>query len=1645
MAASITGTFKIIDRASGTMKKMEQQAVKTMAAIEGVGAASDKAGSKSSSNARNLEKTERVMRNVARESSSTSKAMREVSSGMDRVGGSSGGLINKLGRLGTGFAGVRAIMMTMKFAGMAVAITSLVQAVGVLAGGLTALVPALSAASAAIVAFPTVIGAAVQGLVAFKAAFSGMGAALKAGTALQQNAGKSALQMADQQRQAAQAIQQAQRGIVMSARDVRNSEEALVIANRNSRDSVRDLTQARRDARRELTDMTLAQQRAALGSKGADLSLRAARERLSQMATDPQVTQIEMEQQRLAVQEAVLGKKEARIGSRRARVDNRRTQAKGINGNDRVVQAMRGMQDAQRGIRNATEGVSDALYGQKQAFVQLADAQRAANRLTREGSSEQQAYNTAMDQLPPIAQRFARRLIGLKGTLDSVKASAANGLIPGMDRSLTSVLRGVPMVKRVMNRTGRELGDNVASGAARLTTPSRLGDLEGIGNQQASVLGKMVRGTTNLSEAMIDLLRAAEPFTDWLTTTVEGWTKYVEVQSRAGRDTGRTAAFFMRSRAALERFGRILSNLFGTLRAVMKAATPLGERLWDGAERATAGWERYAKSVEGSAKIQGWFNKLYAPLHELGQLTKDLLQAWARITVAPGFTQSIKTLRTAVPAIESLMMSLSGLGPSAVGVLAQMADLFSKMPFSPIKLVLDALTNMLRVLNLMMDVIPGFGAALSALITVAMIAKIGSYATKVRLIGAAWDLVKNKARAAMAAQLAADAAGGPGLPGGKGKGGSRLSRLASKALRYGPLRLAGGAGIAAVGAYGLGAAMDALPHEQALVNHRDANGDVTREGRLMQQNRGGAAAVGVAPQRLTAPAASPVTAATLAQGSASNVERAMSRIRRALSGAMGAGNVSQIRAWSAEMTSLGNKAGGGTRTKVMALVKELHRAETVTRGWNLSGAIRQQFSLVLTSGGVGVSRLMKTLDRLKPGARRRVASQMKAMAAEMVAKGVLPARAADALVGRVDKHLHHLDAVGVRRGRAAARAVFKGLDSVFGTGFADAQNARLHPPKPKPLAIRGARGLKNFQEAHNLTADGLLGPRTSDALKKANMVYKSDEELAAAAARRKRKKVNDANAASRRETKRHAEGARADVKRATDGQKKDVFSMLAQTSREVHLKNEDMRANTAAKWRKAHAVVRDESRGAQTEATRAFAKMLASATTGLMAVGQTKAQAAATLKGGKGPVKFWARGGRVPGHGLRDTVQIAPGNIAAPGELVVNRHTEQRVAQKYGVNLGAEVAGESRPHHAAMHAKGGRVAGVTGALSSLIQRLDGMGFQHGSTTGGTHAANSYHYRGMAVDYGNASNDMARLWSVLQPQKRKFAEMFGPSGMNPKPTLMHYGQGFENAGLQSQHNDHIHVALAGGTAGALGSGGSPAGAVAKIKRMLTKYKGAPGGISQGVMDAYRRGLQKSVGGAGGTGDLGAGISGDNQKMGRAMMMRMGFPSSQWPALKALWTGESNWNEGARNPSSGAYGIPQALPASKMGPAAQGTGSAAAKAQIAWGLRYIKDRYGSPSSAYSTWQSRSPHWYEQGGRVPEWGGWNAQGGTFDVRRPTVFGAGESGPERVQITPKGKGGGGAQISVRIDHIDYRGEGDIRDAVRRELELVAQDLEGM
>ena len=141
------------------------------------------------------------------------------------------------------------------------------------------------------------------------------------------------------------------------------------------------------------------------------------------------------------------------------------------------------------------------------------------------------------------------------------------------------------------------------------------------------------------------------------------------------------------------------------------------------------------------------------------------------------------------------------------------------------------------------------------------------------------------------------------------------------------------------------------------------------------------------------------------------------------------------------------------------------------------------------------------------------------------------------------------------------------------------------------------------------------------------------------------------------------------------------------------------------------------------------------------------------------------------------------------------------------------------------------------------------------------------------------------------------------------------------------------------------------------------------VDEVVLVGTGSGAQKPAGEAGGGGGeaapapapspAGDGTTPDGaQAIARSMMGSYGWGDGEFSCLQSLWNRESGWNYQAENASSGAYGIPQALPGSKMSSVADDWATNPST-QITWGMQYIQGRYGTPCSAWA--HSESVGWY------------------------------------------------------------------------------------
>jgi TP901 family phage tail tape measure protein len=446
-----------------------------------------------------------------------------------------------------------------------------------------------------------------------------------------------------------------------------------------------------------------------------------------------------------------------------------------------------------------------------------------------------------------------------------------------------------------------------------------------------------------------------------------------------------------------------------------------------------------------------------------------------------------------------------------------------------------------------------------------------------------------------------------------------------------------------------------------------------------------------------------------------------------------------------------------------------------------------------------------------------------------------------------------------------------------------------------------------------------------------------------------------------RDTKSHFDFMRRTTKASMGDIRKAVADNTAIIKLRLGKDTDDGRQALATNFRQAAKAVKQSMHDGTVSTADGTAEIRRLLTRALMALGLNRTQATAKL--GHGTLQDTSA--RTPGQGLAptrakggyvkravggwigrrgmvsdDVVPIGDGAMAAFGEYlatgpgnrsaVINRHqapvadmalavggyptldqgadlpTIEQAMQPLG-GLDALFSRIRRPHYLAT---GGRVkrfayGGVTAGLASLISRLDRMGFHHGSTTGGGHAPTGYHPRGEAVDYGSAANNLSRLWSVVFPMRGRFAELFGPKG------LFHWGSAFSNPALQSQHMDHIHMALTGG-AGALGA------LAKKISSPRVRGSGAVAAIADiglqrvtGAANSVIDRVASSMGGA----SLSASYEGSRGQYGKAQLRRLWTQAGGNPSMAnlmaAIALAESGGDPSVVN-SIGATGLWQIHP-------------------------------------------------------------------------------------------------------------------------------------
>ncbi|WP_047893247.1 hypothetical protein [Micromonospora sp. RV43] len=382
---------------------------------------------------------------------------------------------------------------------------------------------------------------------------------------------------AEAARRAAQAVAEAERAVGDARREAAESvkqavereddaERAYIRTKIDAREAREGLTRAYRDAVNALAELDSAVNRNAINQRQANLDVAKAKKELDAVLANPRASEAEREQAQITYDRRIQQVKDLQREGRRLAAEQAEANKKGVEGSDQVVAARRRIADAderasnaQRALERAREGViraqvdgqrriSDAQrrVGEAQAAQQnqarqaahsMAEAQRslaAAHRqaeqaAVRQGVAGGEALdnlNDSMRKLSPEAQNFAKFLFGLRDEVISLRNAASSNLLPGVQRSMETLLPYLPKAEDYIGRVARAIGDMFEETAQLATTDATWRRFFAfLDKETVPTLERLYRVGRNVATGVAGLYLALTPFNGDIGSGLEDLTR----------------------------------------------------------------------------------------------------------------------------------------------------------------------------------------------------------------------------------------------------------------------------------------------------------------------------------------------------------------------------------------------------------------------------------------------------------------------------------------------------------------------------------------------------------------------------------------------------------------------------------------------------------------------------------------------------------------------------------------------------------------------------------------------------------------------------------------------------------------------------------------------------------------------------------------------------------------------------------------------------------------------------------------------------------------------------------------------------------------------------------------------------------------
>lgn len=313
----------------------------------------------------------------------------------------------------------------------------------------------------------------------------------------------------------------------------------------------------------------------------------------------------------------------------------------------------------------------------------------------------------------PAAQKFGSQLSGLLPHLKEFRNDVQAAFLPKVWQGLTSATKNFSTFKSVFAGSGAALG-NVIKQLGEFAGSKAFGsDFAKIGASNNKIIAMMGPMLVNVAKAMTNIAIVARPMTEWLAKVAKGWTDTWVASTQAGRESGKMAAFFEKTRTVLTHLGNILGNVWKSLLNIGHAGSKLGGQMLEDLDALTLRWKKWTGSVTGQNAMSKYFADAKKPLYEFFGLTSDLVKMFFRVGQANTgpLADLFKQIRSELlPVMEELLVTTTkSFGPPLVSMLVQLTKSFALLAGSngPLTAMVKGITAVSKAFNYLLENVPG--------------------------------------------------------------------------------------------------------------------------------------------------------------------------------------------------------------------------------------------------------------------------------------------------------------------------------------------------------------------------------------------------------------------------------------------------------------------------------------------------------------------------------------------------------------------------------------------------------------------------------------------------------------------------------------------------------------------------------------------------------------------------------------------------------------------------------------------------------------------------------------------------------------------------------------------------------------------------